>query len=213
MRISYKPVQKVVGTAINLETNEEYKTLGYVQKVEITNLSEDVYLIVSNNNKNTKKQNIKLTSKDAKDGKITYFTEYSSDLVTYSIKVYSSNGDCMDELFREFEFVTPIYNRFSDMDICDNYKEFKYCQKYITEDRPTQQEFMVELNAYQKKHKVTTNNAGKVIDSTLEEHKELLNKDKDKKDDNLLIIIAVIAVVLVTGVVIVIVLRKKKEVK
>lgn len=213
--IKYEPVKKVVGEGIDMETGEKVKTLGYVQKVEIRNLSDDVYVIIDSNNKLSKQHNLKLTSGDAKDGVLTYFTEYTNDLITYTIRVYSSKGDCVDELFREFEFKTPIYNRYSAMDICKNYPNFKYCQKYIEEDRPTQEQFQVALAAYQKENKVTTNNAGEIIDSKLEEHQELIGKDvKEEKDNDYLMYILIggaVLILIVTVIAIVLVTKKKGD--
>ena len=211
LSVTYQPVKKIVGHGIDMETGNKVDTYGYVQKVDIRNLTEDMYLIVNSNNALSKQKNLKLTIKDVKDGVLTYFTEYTNDLITYTIKVYSSKGDCADELFREFEFKTPIYNRFSAMDICDNYPNFKYCQKYITEDRPTQQEFQVALAAYQKENKVTTANDGEIISSNLEEH----NVEKNEKEQEYLmyVIVGAIALVIIIGIVVVILLNKKKGAK
>lgn len=213
--IKYEPVKKVVGEGIDMETGEKVKTLGYVQKVEIRNLSDDVYVIIDSNNKLSKQHNLKMTSADVKDGVLTYFTEYTNDLITYTIRVYSSKGDCVDELFREFEFKTPIYNRYSAMDICKNYPNFKYCQKYIEEDRPTQEQFQVALAAYQKENKVTTNNAGEIIDSKLEEHQGLIGENpKDEKGNDYLIYILIggaVLILIVTVIAIVLVTKKKGD--
>lgn len=211
--ITYNTVKKVVSKGIDMQTGKEVDVLGYVQKVDITNVTDDIYIVVNNDNATSKQKNLKLSAKDAKDGVITYFTEYTNDVVKYSMKIYSSTGDCANELFREFEFVTPIYNRYYDMDICENYREFKYCQKFITEDRPTQQEFQVALAAYQKENKVTTSNDGTILDSELKEHQDDIGKED--KDSKLLImlIIGVVVLLVTVGIIAVILLKKKKGVK
>ena len=212
LSINYKPVKKVVGHGIDMETGEKVDTYGYVQKVDIRNLNDDLYLIVNSTNKTSKQKNLKLTNKDAKEGVLTYFTEYTNDLVTYNIKVYSSNGDCADELFREFEFNTPISNRYSAMDICDSYPNFKYCQKYISEDRPTQEEFQIALAQYQKANKVTTAKDGAIISSNLEEHQP---KDEEKEEQLLWIILVggAIVLLLTATVATLLIVTKKKGAK
>lgn len=179
VKITYKPVKKVTSTGVDLDSNEDIEVESYVYEVTISNISEDIYLIIKNDNIYTKEEVKTIKYTDTEKGKYVFTTDYTELLVTYETSIYSAEKSCKDELYRKFTFITPIYNRFYDMYTCVSYPNFKWCQQFITEDVPSYQEFQTELKKYAKSEKITTTN---IFDSM--HGKTTTKKGTNNKTDN-----------------------------
>ena len=92
---------------------------------------------------------------------------------TIEIPIYDYNYNC-DTPARIIEIKLPQYNQYADMDICSDIKDYKYCQKIITEDMEVS-EIYDKLVAYK------TALQGKKNDVTQEEIEEqfLINEDAE----------------------------------
>lgn len=178
VKVTYKPVKKVTSTGVDLDTNEDVEVESYVYEVTISNITEDIYLIIKNDNIYFKDIVKTIKYADTKKGKYVFTTDYTELLVTYEVSVYSAEKSCKDELYRKFTFITPIYNRFYDMYTCVSYPDFKWCQQFITEDVPSYQEFQTELKKYAKSERITTTN---IFDSM---HGTTTKKAANDKTDN-----------------------------
>ena len=154
VEFKWTPVEIERDNGADQGTNETIKTKTYVYDVTFEGVTEDMYIIIENDNRKTNQPKVKLTYKDAKDGKITYRTEHTELVITYTVSIYAAKYECKDELFRKFTFQTPIYNKWSDIDICENYPKFKYCSKFLTEHVPTDDTFFTELYAWGEQSKV-----------------------------------------------------------
>ena len=135
-------------------TGELVDVTTYIYEVTFDNVTEDMYIIIENDNRRTEKEKVKFTYKDAKDGKITYKTEPTEILITYTVSIYAAKYECKDELFRKFTFQTPIYNKWYDIDICKEYPKFEYCKQFITGHTPSDDQFFTALHKYGKENKV-----------------------------------------------------------
>lgn len=155
VEFKWEPVEIETGNGVDQATGEKVPVYTYVYDVTFDNVTEDMYIIIENDNRRTQKDQIKLTyEKDAKDGKITYRTEVTELVITYTVSIYAAKHDCKDELFRKFTFQTPIYNKWHAIDVCANYPEFKYCSKFLTEHTPTDDTFFKELYAWGESNKI-----------------------------------------------------------
>ena len=219
----YAEERVVVGKGVDVITGEEEPTYGYVFNVQFSNITEDIYIRITNDNLFTEKKIVQIKAKDAEEGKYTYQTEYTDDVVTYTVEIYTSNEHCQGELFRKFTFETPIYNRLAGMDLCQEFKEFEYCQKFITKDRPSMDQFYEKLYAYIEKEKIdvsdsmyiattTKKNPNKTTSKTTTSKEENKKPQDNKKDDSILLYACIGgAVVLVAVVAIVVIVRRKRK--
>lgn len=217
--LTYKEKEEVVGKGMDQDTNEEVDVYGYVFDVELTDITDDFYLVIKSDNP-YEENNATIKYSDTKDGTYTFTTKYTDVIVTYEVSIYANVEDCKDELFRKFTFVTPIYNRFGDLGVCQQYEDFKWCKKFITEDVPTYQEFYYELDKYIKKEKITTTQdylMNMTSSSKTTKKASSSNNGESKQDDETdkktVIIISVVAGVLVAiviGTSVVLIRRRRK---
>ena len=218
--LKYKEKEEVVGKGLDQETDEEVDVYGYVFDVQLTNITDDFYLVIKSDNPYEKNE-ATIKYSDTKKGEYTFTTKYTDVVVTYEVSIYTNVEQCQNELFRKFTFVTPIYNRFADLGICQHYKDFKWCKKFITEDVPSQQDFYYQLDKYIKKEKITTSqdyllNMTSSRKTTKKASSSNNGEDKqngEKTDNNTVIIVSVIAGVLVAiviGTSVVMIRRRRK---
>lgn len=150
----YTP-KKVVVDKTEAENGVMVDVYGWVFDITFKNIPKDMYLVIENNSTlEDDKPSVRIEYKDTKDGTYTYSDRSIISMVNYTVTVYTNNKNCSDEIFRKFKFTMPIYNRFYDMDICDGYPEFKWCKQFITEDKPSMDEFYVELNKWAKENNI-----------------------------------------------------------
>lgn len=190
----------------------------YVEVLEVTlnNVTDDIYIKVTNDaNKNEQI----LKKKDFKDGKVKFNTEYTTKVITYTIEVHANKYDCVDEVVRKFTVQTPIFNRYSDMYVCNDYPDFYYCQEYINHDFISLSQFTKELEAYKKElaksDKKDTNtknnkNSSTVKNATTNVDNKIKNKE-DKKNNNYIYVIIGIIVVGVVAIIATILVKKRRS--
>lgn len=174
VEFKWTPVEIERDNGADQTNNQVVKTKTYVFDVTFDNVTEDMYIIIENDNRRTEKDRVKLTYADAKDGKITYRTEHTELVITYTVSIYAAKYECKDELFRKFTFQTPIYNRWSDIDICENYPKFDYCKKFLTTHVPTDDMFFTELHQWGEKNKIKITNFYDTLDIEKEDFYDYL---------------------------------------
>lgn len=220
IKLSYQDEKVVVGQAQNQDTLDIVDTYGYVFNVEFKNVPEDMYMIIESDNINFKDDKVILKGEDAKKGILKYQTKYTELVVEYTVSIYSSKYDCVDELFRKFTFITPIYNRYHDMYICDAYPEFELCEKFIVENKPSLQTFynrlykygrendIVITNTYESIYGTTTKKDNKPTTAVNKNNKN--NKEKDnKKDITTYIVLGALIILLIAGVSVIVIKKRK----
>lgn len=131
------------------EGNTDYEIVEPLVKSTIYNITENLYVEVSNKNTGEKKT---YTSKDLVDGAIRWETGVE-DIIEYEIKVYSNYGDCQGEELYKIPLTTPKYNDHYGMTYCLNNKQY-YCSQFITEEINMTSE-QIEQQAYIDNNKKT----------------------------------------------------------
>lgn len=117
-------------------------------KIYVTNIPEETYIIAVNNTSNTKQ-----TFKNIENGSISFNTPSTTKQYDYTIKVYSSNSACENELIKTLSVKSLVYNEFYNHDKCKKYYEesdnfdFDGCRRFSSKVY-TQANFERELNSY-----------------------------------------------------------------
>jgi len=108
----------------------EYKATRDYFRIYITNITEDLYVTVTNRNtKETKAYNYS----DSENGTIYFDELVFIDIVNYTIEVYSSNNTgCPGKKLRTLYVTTPRYNTYSEYALCDGIEEFYLCHEYLS---------------------------------------------------------------------------------
>lgn len=112
------------------EDYDDYKLEYNYFNINILNITEDFYIVITNNINDTE---LTINYSDSEDGIYTFLHETLSNVTTYTINVYSSgeNG-CSGELLAVKYLVVPKYNEYSTWDMCEDYSDEAVCQKYTT---------------------------------------------------------------------------------
>ena len=179
---------------------------GYALKLRLNGLSDDLYVTITNDLDKTAKV---LHTRDADDKRVItwYETEYIF-MRTYTIKVYSNNDECTNELYREFNVTLPKYNSLSRSADCkvEPGKSMELCQPFIFSNKP----YREELREFRQQISENVKKAKNIKDGKDEngEQKKPMDKVIDFVKDNY--IIAVIVGVAIVLLVIVLVVSKKK---
>lgn len=115
----------------------------------VDRVPEDMFLIIINNDTNEK-----TTIKDIKDGYATVNAPDIHNVYDYTVKIYSSNPACENELLRTVGSSSLIFNYQFLRDECaalrndENYKQdFKYCDEYTSETY-SDETFLKEYDLY-----------------------------------------------------------------
>lgn len=148
-----------------IDEGEIIEDIGYAIKVKISNLTDKIYVMISND----LDDNVKTfhNTDASEDGKITWTEAETLFSRTYTIKVFSNNEGCTNELYREFKVTLPKYNTDSDSITCvlTEAKNTPACDPFIFSDG--------NLNEEQKEF-------DKQVEKVLKEK----NKEEDKEEEN-----------------------------
>lgn len=185
------------------DLDEEYEALGSVFDTSITNLTEDMYIeVTDSHDKNPKKYYYK----DTENGKITFRNNNLTEINKYKIVIYSNKDDCIGQKLRTIEVKTPMYNEYSSTALCNFYPEYYLCHSYVDFELPDYETFFQRVNSY--------------VDSKMKEEekkKEEENKNKGflnfiKENKVTVIILSIVIVAAGVGTTVVIVERKRRRV-
>lgn len=170
-------------------------------KIYISNITEELYVVVTNNNT---KQSKTYNYQDSQNGTIYFEEEVGSEIVNYTINVHASGKtNCNSKNLRTFYVTTPMYNLFSESSLCEGIKEFYLCHEYLSV-KTTFEKFEDLTNQYRD---------GKLkADGSI--------KDDDKKNNGIFgfikehkgtVIIASLAIITIGGLVTVIIVKKQRS--
>lgn len=147
--------QKAANIKVNYEILTEEKELPdgtlttYSTKVSIYNVTKEFYVVVSNNTNNNKAT---YYFENAIDGVIIFTNVDLSNVVNYTIEVYTTNETgCMDERYKTLYVTTPRYNDYYNREICVENSEFDYCKQFVVVPEIDEDTFLEKLNKYVKK--------------------------------------------------------------
>lgn len=164
----YSIPDEIIGT----EEEATYVAKEDYIEVSILNLSENMYLEITNN-KNDEK--LTYTYANTQDGSIIFNRYEIGELITYTIKVYaSSSTGCEGTALKTLYLALPRFNDYSSTSICEKLKDNSLCEKYVMYDKIEYDDFYKRVSsAYDGKldNKKMSDNKE---ESWLAKHKELL---------------------------------------
>ena len=133
-----------------VEDKQEYEdgtiSVNEYFKMSILNVTEDLYVTVTNDITNTTNT---YRYSDVKDGVITFNWDNNEVVTNFTMKVYGSDSSpCKDEELRTIRKQTPRYNDFANRAICQDMKDFYLCQKYTTVENIDESMFINKVEDY-----------------------------------------------------------------
>lgn len=114
------------------EERAEYVAYDNYFRIHISNLTEDLYVVVRNENTG---ESTTYNYQDSSNGTITFDRLVTMEIVNYTITIYSSSEtNCADtELYTQY-LTTPMYNPYSELVLCEGIEDFYLCQEYLSVD-------------------------------------------------------------------------------
>lgn len=135
VKISYEEKQRVLEGDNGVADVEEQPDEPFYEDyfvVNITNVTDKLYVKVINSLDNSVKV---FNSSDAVNGVISFEWNDLEQVANLTLKVYTSaKTSCQDEEVVVQYKTLPMYNYFSDMAYCEENKDEKICQKYVTKE-------------------------------------------------------------------------------
>lgn len=166
--------------------------------INLLNLTEDFYAVITNNVNDTK---LTVNYSDTSDKIYTFMHETLSEVTSYTIKIYaSSNTNCEDTVLTTLYLVVPKYNRFSTLGLCTGNEDAAVCQKYTTVTTYTESYVLEKL----------------ISGSTVEESEDLEENENsvfEFFESNYVYVLYVIAGGIIIGVLVVFIKRKRSDLK
>ncbi len=170
-----------------LETG--YRTV-YLVILRIYNISGNIHFTVTNAEDNFYEAH---EASEFPDGVYEITVPDVSKIREYDIKVYSSEGDCLDTELRTINVKTPMYNILSGLEACQNSDKY-YCQEYVTTEINVTEEDIIN---------------GTQINSQTQQNEEQEKSFLEKYTMPIITAVVVVAVL----VVIVYIISKRKKIK
>ena len=196
LKVTYIPKTTVVNTGEDIETGATSYTAKFID-IKVYNMSSKVYLEVKNDAGFSTTATV---DRLANDGTITFRQDMVDRKINYEFKVKSVEYGCENETLRTIKLSLPIYNAYSQLEICSEIPEYYLCQEFVTSpvDGAT---FYDKVDAY--KAKLLEQGEGDQGDNTGIANKTFASASKYKY--------LIVGVIVALGVVITIVIIKRKE--
>lgn len=181
------------------EGEEYYDETDYFQ-INILNLTENTYAVVTNNYDNSE---LIYQYEDTDNGNIAIEWDNVMEMVNFTIEIYSSNASgCEGTLLRTIRLQLPRYNEYSELAMCDALPDYYLCQSYVTFD---------EIDFLTFEERIRDEIARKEEAETPEEEENpilsFLNEYKVQ-----IIIGIIIVVVIAGGAVVIIKIKRRREI-
>ncbi len=196
IKVTYVPKTAVVQTPEDIETGATSYTTRFID-IKVYNMNTKLYLEVSND---IGYKNVVNASELAKDGTLTFRQDMVNKKINYTFLVKSTAYGCDGETLRTVRLSLPIYNAYSQLDICSDIPDYYLCQEFVTSpvDGAT---FYDKVDAY--KAKLLEQGGNKEEDNTGTVNKVFANASKYKY--------LIVGVIVALGVAITVVIIKRKE--
>lgn len=152
VNVSYQQYDKVVDEYDSEifvdEDDTSVKSTFPAYYLTIYNLPKDLNVSVIRND--TKKNVVVYDDNKEEDGVIYIDTGYAAKVKLFTIKVRSNDSNCKNEILKTMAVTTPMYNKFSQYNSCQENPDFKLCQQFTTTDYSdvTNSQFIEKLNEY-----------------------------------------------------------------
>jgi len=187
------------------EEMKNYVATYTIFRVYVTNLTEDLYIVVTNDVNSEEKT---YTYENSNNSTIYFDWDDITKLVNYTITVYSSNKtNCADTKLNTLVLSLPRYNLFSEYDVCEGNEEFYLCHTFLAiPDNVSYGEFLDLIYKYSE---------GKVNKNGEEKEEEVIEEEKGfweyVKEHKTPIILIVAGIIVVGGGTFVIIANKKRS--
>lgn len=185
---SYEREAELSRIAANVGFSYNYEMVsGYPEfTVNITNISDDIYVIDSQGN--IFSHNKEFNPKYSHGKKITY-------------DIYSNDNNCKSEKILTTYVSLPFFNQYSMLSECKEYAEFNLCSLWYNTASYTEEEFYDEL----EKYKVSSSHKEESEEKTLFERiKEVFME----KTNFVYLILSIVGIVMLIGIYVVRKVRK-----
>ena len=196
IKVTYVPITKIVETPEDIETGATSYTAKFID-IKVYNMHSKLYLEVKNDDGYSA---IATINDLASDGSVTFRQDMVNRKINYTFTIKSSEYGCDNEELRKVKLSLPIYNAYSQLDICSDIPDYYLCQEFVTTpvDGAT---FYDKVDAY--KAKLLEQGEEQEGDNTGVINKTFANASKYKY--------LIVGVIVALGVVITVVIIKRKE--
>ena len=96
--------------------------------LRIFNVTDKIYVVLRSEEENL---NQEYHFNDLENGSLTYEIPDNLSIRHFKLTIYSDVSECINEELRVIDVTTPMYNKFADLEICEN-NNANYCKKYVT---------------------------------------------------------------------------------
>lgn len=132
--------------------NEEVGHREHYFTINITNVTEDFYVVVKNDLNN---EEVTYKNSDAVDGIITIKWTDVLEVTNLNVQVYTSaKTNCPDERYKTFYLTLPRFNEYSGKISCVENPEFYLCKEFVTFDEIDETEFVDRMIQYKEKETI-----------------------------------------------------------
>lgn len=181
---------RVSGVPFELGTQEgSGYAIDTIAIFRISNMSDKVYLTITNDDNLNKK----IEYKDTDNGLYSFEVPDMEKIRHYVIKVYSNNDSCIDKELRTINVTTPKFNSYSEVNACIDNNAY-YCQKYITQELNIDDDFI--SNNFEQRR----------------EENQVNDNTEDKKSNRFMIVVLSAVIVVLIGAIIFVLIKRKKKV-
>ncbi len=152
IKINYNEMEEVAadgnylppeGVANDPDLFEDYEYLITYFEIEITNMTEDYYIIVRND---VNDETFRINYSDTNNGAYSFEERDISKVHRYTFEIYSSDlTPCKDEVFGVEYETTPRYNYNSEYSVCETYPDEAICEKYTTLPEMSEEDFFERI--------------------------------------------------------------------
>lgn len=196
VKVTYVPKTVVVQTDPDPETGSTTYTAKYID-IKIYNMHSKLYIEASNDEGY---EQVATIHDLGTDGTVTFRQEVLDRKINYVFTVKSTEYGCDNQVLRTVKLSLPIYNAYSQLDICSDIPDYYLCQEFVTSpvDGAT---FYDRVDAY--KAKLLEQGDGEGEDNTGTINRTFANASKYKY--------LIVGVIVALGVVITVVIIKRKE--
>lgn len=114
------------------EDLENYVNKESYYRIYLSNITEDLYVVVTNTNTNEKKT---FRYSDTENGSVSFDERVGTEIINYTFEVYASEkNDCVGRKLHTMYLTTPMYNVYSESANCTGISEFYLCHEYLSVD-------------------------------------------------------------------------------
>ena len=155
VNVSYQQYDKLVDEFDSETFTEEddsiVKSTYPAYYLTIYNLPDDLNASIIRNDTS---KNVVVYGKDKEEDGVVYVdTGYAAKVKLFTIKIRSNDSNCKNEILKTVAVTTPMYNKFSTYNSCQENPDFNLCQQFTTTDYSdiTNSQFVSKLNEYKEK--------------------------------------------------------------